>query len=110
MAPPGDDTQIAPDIPQSGMVENRQPEQDDFPDLYQEKAAPPLTPGEEHGVPDHMIPDSEHDDDKEPPVGRAEPQGIAGMQPPADSEMAPSQLESFGMPSMPGPGGPPPQK
>ena len=110
MAPPGDDSQMAPDIPQSGMVENRQPEQDDFADLYQEKPAPAMTPGEEHSMPDHTIPDSEHDDGSEPPADRAEPQGAAGMQPPADSEMAPPQQEFFGMPGMPGPGGPPSQK
>ena len=110
MVPPDDDKQIAPDIPQSGMVENRQPEQDDFPDLYQEKAAPAMTPSEEHSVSDHTIPDSEHEDGKEPPADRAEPQGVAGMQPPSDSETAPPQQEFFGMPSMPGPGGPPPQK
>lgn len=110
MASPGDDSQMAPDIPQSGMVENRQPEQDDFADLYQEKPAPAMTPGEEHSVPDHTIPDSEHDDGSELPSDRAEPQGAAGMQPPADSEMAPPQQEFFGMPGMPGPGGPPSQK
>ena len=110
MVPPDDDKQIAPDIPQSGMVENRQPEQDDFPDPYQEKTAPAMTPSEEHSVSDHTIPDSEHEDGKEPPADRAEPQGVAGMQPPSDSETAPPQQEFFGMPSMPGPGGPPPQK
>jgi len=47
---------------------------------------------------------------KEAPSGRAEPQGVAGMQPPADSEMGAPQQEFFGMPSLPGPGGPPPQK
>lgn len=110
MAPPDDDAQMAPDIPQSGMVENRQPEHDDFPDLYQEKAAPAMTPGEEHSVSDHTIPDSEHEDGKEPPSGRTEPQGVAGMQPPAGSEMEPPQQEFFGMPSMPDPGSPPPHK
>ena len=74
MMPPDDDAQMAPDMPQSGMVENRQPEHDDFPDLSQEKTAPAVPPGEEHSVPDHMIPDSEHDDGKEPTSGRAEPQ------------------------------------
>ena len=88
----------------------QEPEHDDFPDLYQEKAATAVPPSEEHSVSDHMIPDSGHDDGKEPPSGRAEPQGVAGMQPPSDSETAPPQQEFFGMPSMPGPGGPPPQK
>ena len=110
MASPDDDAQMASDMPQSGMIENRQPEHDDFPDLYQEKAAPVITPGEEHSVSDHTIPVSEYEDGKEPPSGRAEPQGFAGMQPPADSEMEPPQQEFFGMPSLPDPGGPPPQK
>ena len=110
MRPPDDDAQMAPDMPLSGMVENRQPEQDDFPDPYQEKTAPAMTPSEEHSVSDHTIPDSEHEDGKEPPADRAEPQGVAGMQPLSDSEMAPPQHEFFGMPSMPDPGAPPPPK
>ena len=109
MVPPDDDAQMVPDIPQSGMVENRQPEHDDSPDLYQEKAAPAVTPGEEHSVSNYTIPDSEHEDGKEPPSGRAEPQGVAGMQAPAESEMEPPQQDFFGIPSMPDPGGPPPQ-
>ncbi|MCR5135720.1 MAG: hypothetical protein K6C12_01280 [Oscillospiraceae bacterium] len=110
MAPPDDDGKMAPDIPQSGTIEDRHPEHDDLPDLSQEKTVPAVTPDEEHSVSDHMIPDSAHNDGKEPPSGGAEPQGAAGMQPPSGSKAAHPQQELFGMPSMSDPSGPPPQK